>query len=105
MAVYEYEHESRPCRLGKTFEWEQAMSEAPLAKCPQCGRPVKRLISAPHLSFPKGDAELKSQGFTKLVRKEKGVYENVTRRDGEHREVRIGDHQTYPAKIRDRKND
>lgn len=49
--------------------------------------PVERVIHAPNLSFPTGDATLKNQGFTKLVRRESGVYENVTRREGQSRIV------------------
>lgn len=45
--------------------------------------PVKKLICAPGLAFPKTNSELKNMGFTKLVKREKGVYENVTAREGE----------------------
>jgi putative FmdB family regulatory protein len=103
MALYEFEHEGRACKLGKVFEWEQPMGAPPLKKCPQCGGPVKKLISAPQLSFPKTDAELKSQGFTKLVRREKGVYENVTAQEGESRMVKLGDESTYPRRARRKK--
>jgi len=48
---------------------------------------VERVVHAPNLSFPRGDSELKSHGFTKLVRRDDGVYENVTARDGESRVV------------------
>lgn len=48
---------------------------------------VERVIHAPALSFPRSDSELKSRGFTKLVRRDDGVYENVTARDGESRVV------------------
>jgi putative FmdB family regulatory protein len=103
MAIYEYEHQGRACRLGKVFEHEQPMSEAALAVCPECGRPVKRLISAPSLSFPKGNSQLKNLGFSKLVRREHGVYENVTAQDGENKIVQLGDQSTYPKK-RKKKN-
>jgi putative FmdB family regulatory protein len=103
MALYEFEHEGRACKLGKVFEWEQPMSEPALKTCPRCGGPVKRLISAPQLSFPKTSAELKNQGFTKLVRRDKGVYENVTAQKGESRVVNLGDESTYPRKARRKK--
>jgi putative FmdB family regulatory protein len=38
-----YEYECRAC--GWRFEKQQGMTEAPLAKCPQCGGDVHRLIS------------------------------------------------------------
>jgi len=50
--------------------------------------PVKRLITAPRISVPQSDTDYKSKGFKKLVRREKGVYENVTASDGEARILR-----------------
>ena len=96
MPVYEYEHIGKSCQLGKVFEWEQRITEDALAKCPECGKAVKRLISASHLSFPKGTTDLKGHGFTKLVRRDKGVYENVTATGNESKMVNLGDHGTYP---------
>jgi len=48
---------------------------------------VERVIHAPALSFPRGNAALKDMGFTKLVRRDDGMYENVTARDGESKVV------------------
>ncbi|MFM7447602.1 MAG: hypothetical protein ACKO24_03260 [Leptolyngbyaceae cyanobacterium] len=50
--------------------------------------PVQRLITAPSVLVSKSDSDYKSMGFTKLVRREKGIYENVTARDGEQRIVK-----------------
>jgi predicted nucleic acid-binding Zn ribbon protein len=50
--------------------------------------PVKRLITAPQISVPQSNSDYKSQGFKKLVRRERGVYENVTASDGEARILR-----------------
>jgi hypothetical protein len=84
---------------GRTVEVRHSMSESlaswgevaaraglPLGETPE-GAPVERVVHAPHLAFPRGDAELRSHGFTKLVRRDDGVYENVTARDGESRVV------------------
>lgn len=49
--------------------------------------PVERVIHAPALSFPKGDAALKNLGMTKLVRRDDGAYENVTATGNEARIV------------------
>jgi len=49
--------------------------------------PVERVIHAPALSFPRTNSELKGMGFTKLVRRDEGTYENVTARDGESKVV------------------
>ena len=53
--------------------------------------PVERVIHAPALAFPRGDAQLKNLGFTKLVRRDSGVYENVTAGDGDSRVVSADD--------------
>ena len=98
MAIYEYEHAGKGCKLGKVFEWEQSVKDEPLEVCPECGRRVRKLISAPGLSFPKTDSELKSQGFSKLVKRDKGVYENVTAKDGESKVVKLDDQSTYPGR-------
>lgn len=58
--------------------------------------PVKRLISAPRLIVETGISDLKSQGFSKLVKRDQGVYENVTATDNESRMVNLGDRNTYP---------
>lgn len=47
MPIYEYE-----ClQCGKKTELLQRMDEAPLASCPQCGGPVRKLLSAPAVQF------------------------------------------------------
>lgn len=57
---------------------------------------VKRLLSAPSLAFPKGNSQLRDLGFTKLVKREKGVYENVTARDGESRYMNADNPKSFP---------
>lgn len=78
MPVYEYEHIGEGCRLGKSFEYTQPISSDKLNQCPECNEPVKRLISLFSVCTPKTNSDLKNLGFTKLVRKDNGVYENVT---------------------------
>jgi predicted nucleic acid-binding Zn ribbon protein len=58
--------------------------------------PVEKLISAPGLSFPSGNSKLKEMGFTKLVRRDKGVYENVTASGDESRVMRADDPSSVP---------
>lgn len=58
--------------------------------------PVRKVIRAPGVSFPTGNAELKNQGFTKLVKRDEGVYENVTAVDEEKRYMRAGDPSSIP---------
>lgn len=57
---------------------------------------VERLLYAPSLHSPTGDADLKAQGFTKLVRRDQGVYENVTATGDEKRYVRADDASSMP---------
>ena len=43
------------------------------------------MFSPVAVSTPRTNSDLKGMGFTKLVRRDKGVYENVTARPGESR--------------------
>ncbi len=58
--------------------------------------PVRKLIRAPAIAFPTGNAELKNQGFTKLVKRDDGVYENMTAVDDEKRYMTAGDPSSIP---------
>jgi len=96
MPVYEYEHKSSPCKIGKQFEITQSIRDKPLTRCPECGRPVRKLVSRVGISTPKTNAELKDLGFTKLVKRDDGVYENVTARGNESRYMERGKPETMP---------
>ncbi|HOX06724.1 MAG TPA: zinc ribbon domain-containing protein [Planctomycetota bacterium] len=100
MPTYTYEHADEAacgCRLGAAFEVEQPMKDAALAKCPECGRSVHRIITASFgIGAPKSNADLKSLGFTKLVKRDNGVYENVTATGTESKYVKAGDRSTLP---------
>ncbi len=106
MPVYTYAHKSSGgCRRGAEFEIVQPISAEALAKCPDCGCAVYRVIFPPlALRNPYSDSDLKGMGFTKLVRRDRGVYENVTATDGESRVFETGKPHTMPhlkKKIRD----
>jgi hypothetical protein len=96
MPVYEYEHLQTACSLGQVFECEQSIHDAQLHVCPQCSTPVKKIISRINISCPKSNSELRDLGFTKLVRRDNGVYENVTARDGDSRFMEAGNPETIP---------
>ena len=81
---------------GRVFEVKQSMDDPPLAICPTCKGMVKKLISCFSISTPKTDSEIKNLGFTKLVKRDDGVYENVTQRDGESRYMIRGKPDTVP---------
>ncbi|MBN1868354.1 zinc ribbon domain-containing protein [Candidatus Sumerlaeota bacterium] len=96
MAVYEYEHETESCNLGKVFLVEHSIKDEAMTRCPECGGAVRRLISRAFVSTPKTNADLKNMGFTKLVRRDQGVYENVTATGTEHRYMEAGKPETMP---------
>lgn len=87
--VYELVEGQKGCdACGEGFELVQSMADSALAKCPECKSKIRRVIFAASLATPKSDRELKELGFKKYVRKDKGVYEEVTN-DG--KEPRIVD--------------
>jgi len=63
------------CR--RPFERLEGLQEPPLDKCPACGVPVSRLISAPVVGGSKSslDRRASQAGFHKLKRLGKGEYE------------------------------
>ena len=96
MPVYEYEHLDEPCPWGNVIEIEQPIHDEVLTHCPNCGRAVRKLISLCNISTPRGDSELRDKGFTKLVKRDSGVYENVTARNGDSRLVHLDKPKTLP---------
>ena len=63
------------CR--RPFERLERLQTLPLDKCPACGAPVSRLISAPVIGGSKSslDRRASQAGFHKLKRLGKGEYE------------------------------
>ena len=96
MAIYEYEHLGKACARGAVFEVVQSMRENPLTRCPDCGEPVRKIMSRTNINTPKTNSELKDLGFTKLVKRDDGVYENVTARPGDSRYMKSGEPETVP---------
>jgi putative FmdB family regulatory protein len=96
MPTYEYEHLEGGCELGKRFEIQQSVKDPQMKKCPGCKKPVKRNISLVGISVGKSNAELRDLGFTKLVRRDDGVYENVTARKGDSRYMERDKPETLP---------
>ena len=59
--------------------------------------PVKKVIKqAPGVAVPISNSDLKNKGFTKLVKRDDGVYENVTATGGEKRYMKRGDPDSVP---------
>lgn len=104
MPVYEYEHVARKCARGKRFEIRQGIDDERLSVCPDCGKEVRRVFSPVFVNTPRTNSDLKGMGFTKLVRRDKGVYENVTAAGGESRLWDVNKPESKPrlrTKIRD----
>lgn len=95
MPLYDYFCSSNNQRLEVSHSMNLEVSTwgqlCELAKCELGKTPadatVRRLVSAPRLMKPTSDTEYKNQGFSKYVKRDEGVYENVTAKDGESRIV------------------
>jgi putative FmdB family regulatory protein len=96
MPIYEYEHLKKPCKLGSVFDLQQSLTDDPIKTCPHCREPVHKIVSKINISCPKSNRELRELGFTKLVKRDDGVYENVTARDGDSRYMERGRPETIP---------
>ena len=96
MPVYEYEHQGKGCALGKIFDVRQSINDKQLTHCPECAGPVTKIISRINISCPKTNSELRDLGFTKLVKRDDGVYENVTARGGDSKYMERGKPETIP---------
>ena len=80
MPVYEYsaENANKSCIFCKDgFEHTQLLADPPLAQCPRCGAPIRKLISRVAIGRSKStlDSRAKAAGFKKLKKISKGEYE------------------------------
>ena len=105
MPLYEYHCDAN----GKTIEvvhpmdamlsiWGEVcyVAQIPLGDT-EPGAPVRRVITSPPAGHvPVGNSTLKEKGFTKLVKRDDGVYENVTATGDEARYMKAGDASTLP---------
>lgn len=77
--------------------WGALCAEANIEPGPTpADAPVQRLIFPATVSTPVGNSHLKNLGFTKLVRRDQGVYENVTATNDEKRYMTRGDQSSLP---------
>lgn len=82
MPIYAYvaEGETSCPHCADPFELRQRIDDARLDCCPECGAPVRRVISAPALATGSpslSEANLEKHGFTQYRKREKGVYEKT----------------------------
>jgi putative FmdB family regulatory protein len=80
MPTYEYQasDERKSCDYcSRPFERIQRLSDPPLAACPECGAPVRKVFSVPSIGSSRSglDQRAKQAGFTKFQRLGKGEYE------------------------------
>ena len=83
MPIYEYAASTTQtcatCRDG--FERLQKLADAALAACPDCGAPVRRVLSAPQVVTGEGhvlrESHIAKHGFTQYRRVGKGKYEKT----------------------------
>jgi len=79
MPLYEYELCEGECKIcGGKFTLNRPLSAPPLATCPACKKPVRKVISAfstPHKLKPVSFSDAKKAGFTVLKKIRKGEYE------------------------------
>lgn len=69
------------------FDRRQGINDPRLTRCPECGSPVRRVITAPHLSSASpnlSEANLERKGFTQYRKVEKGVYEKTVGKGPKH---------------------
>lgn len=85
MPIYEYRssraQSCQTCTQG--FEVFQKAGEPKLENCPECGAPVRRVLSAPNLQKPSPSLEptnLEKHGFTQYKKSGEGVYEKTAGR-------------------------
>jgi hypothetical protein len=94
MPIYRYEHEDTQtaCEQGVEFELSQSIKADRLTECPACHKPVQRLIPKSFsVASVRSNAELRNLGMTKLVRRDSGVYEDVTKTEGGKRIIDAND--------------
>ena len=104
MPIYVYEHQDKVCDLGERFEVRQSINDPHMTTCPKCRQQVRRIIVRTNILKQTSDSDLKSKGFAKLVRRDAGVYENVTATDKESRYYYADKPETAPdlkKRIRD----
>jgi hypothetical protein len=78
------------------FDFKQSINDKPLTKCPECRGSIHKIISRININCPKTNSELRDLGFTKLVKRDDGVYENVTARGKDSRYMVKGKSETVP---------
>ena len=105
MPVYEYHCPDNGCVIEvshpmdvKLETWGELCfaAQIPLEDTDPLSAIEKVFTRAPGVAVAKFNSELKNMGFTKLVKRDEGVYENVTSIDGEKKYMTQGDKDSVP---------
>ena len=77
--------------------WGQVcfLAQVPLGSIPY-DEPVQKYLSTVQIIKNISNSELREKGFTKLVKRDKGVFENVTATENESRYMLSNDPSTLP---------
>lgn len=76
MPIYEYEHIDGPgSGCSDPVEFHHGMND-PVRNCPRCGSELRKIVSrfSKHRNVL-STSNIKEKGFTRLRRRDKGVYE------------------------------
>ena len=82
MPIYEYSAVEKGCpHCEGHFEVLEKLNAEALKTCPQCGAPIRRVISAPSVAMGSAhmlkESNVAKNGFTQSRRAGKGVYEKT----------------------------
>lgn len=82
MPIYQYAPEGPGCAAcSGGIEVLQRLADAPLESCPECGTPLRRLISAPQVvagqAHRSSESHIGKHGFTQYRKAGGGVYEKT----------------------------
>ena len=105
--IYEYEPADHDCLMcDGRIEVLQGINDPPLAYCPYCGLPVRRVISKASIKVAKGTApdQAAKRGLTTFRKLEKGRYEKVAG-EGPEMIMRTGDRRELEAAAEDPSNE
>lgn len=79
---------SESCRYCMNqFERRQRIVEQRLTACPECGSPVRQVLTPPNLATPgpnMTESNIARKGFTQYRKVEKGVYEKTAGKGPAH---------------------
>jgi putative FmdB family regulatory protein len=78
MPVYEYEPDDHLCAMcDGRVRVIQSINEAPIPYCPDCGLPVRKVVSNVQIKLNQEVDPERTKGFSTFRRAESGVWEKI----------------------------